>query len=89
MGTRVISKNLELTMEMVSQISQSGRQLQKVNKGIADSVEQMKQSGVSTNKDIEEVTASFRALREEIELLNKEMRVFKTAQNGLGPDSRG
>lgn len=79
-GTRVISKNLELTMEMVSQINQSARQQQSVNKGIVDSVEQMKQGGISATRDIEEVAVSFGALREEVEILKREMKAFKTKE---------
>jgi methyl-accepting chemotaxis protein len=88
-GTRVISKNLELTMEMVSQMNQSARQQQKMNKGISDSVEQMKQGGISATRDIEEVAISFNSLREEVEILKREMKAFKTAKSGQGPDSRG
>ena len=79
-GTRVISKNLELNMEMVSQINQSTRHQQTVNKGIVDSVEQMKQAGISATRDIEEVAISFNSLREEVEILKKEMKAFKTKE---------
>jgi methyl-accepting chemotaxis protein len=79
-GTKVISKNLELTMEMVSQINESARKQQEVNKGITVSMDQMKQAGVSAIRDIEEVTRSFNALREEVEVLKKEMKTFKTGK---------
>lgn len=77
-GTNLISRNIEVTSEMVSQINQSARNQMKVNEGIVAAVEQMRNEGISTIKDMEEVALSLNTLRDEIELLKREMEVFKT-----------
>lgn len=81
-GTNVISRNLELTQEMVSQISRSAQNQKKVNEGIVGAVEQMKKAGLSTVRDLEEVTVSFNTLRDEVEVLKREMESFKTGNPG-------
>jgi len=88
-GTRVISKNLELTLEMVSHINQSAQAQQKVNGGIIDSVEQMKHVGISAMKDLEDVTSSFNSLRDGIEILKKEMGSFKIGKTVRNQDTAG
>ncbi len=84
-GTSVISKNLELTQEMVVQINQSAQSQRKVNEGIEGAVGQMKQAGLSTVRDLEEVSASFNKLRDEVEILKREMASFRTGKPGKGP----
>ena len=81
-GTNIISKNLELTGEMVSQINHASQSQKKVNEGIVGAVEQMKRAGLSTVRDLEEVTVSFNTLRDEIEILKREMEAFKTRDSG-------
>jgi methyl-accepting chemotaxis protein len=81
-GTNIISKNLELTQEMVSQINQSSQDQKKVNEGIVGAVEQMKKAGLSTMKDLEEMTVSFNRIRDEVEVLKTEMESFKTGNPG-------
>ncbi len=83
-GTRNISNNLELTLDMVSQINGSAQEQQRANRGISEAVEQMKNAGLSTMRDLEEVTRSFGTLREEIEVLKREMEVFRTSGTGSG-----
>lgn len=81
-GTNVISKNLELTQDMVQQINQSAQNQTKVNKGIEGTVEQMKKAGLSTVKDLEEVSGSLNTLRDEVEVLKRETGFFKTGNKG-------
>lgn len=81
-GTNVISKNLELTQDMVQQISQSAQEQTKVNKGVESAVEQMKKAGLSTVRDLEEVSGSLNTLRDEVEVLKREMEFFKTGNKG-------
>lgn len=88
-GTKIISRNLELTLEMVSQINQAAQKQHTVNKGIIDAVEQMKNAGVSATRDLEDVTRLFNSLREEVEVLKKEMETFKTGNTGKRQDSAG
>lgn len=77
-GTNIISKNLELALDMVSQIDNSAQSQMKVNEGIVAAVEQIRNAGISTLKDMEDVTLAFNALRDEIEVLKTEMGTFKT-----------
>lgn len=85
-GTNVISRNLELTLEMVSQINQAAQGQQKVNEGVIRAVEEMKQAGTSAVRELEEVSVSFKTLREEIEILKKEAEKFRT---GAAREDRG
>ncbi len=77
-GTNVISKNLELTLDMVSQINQSAQNQLKTNQEIISAVEQMKHAAISAVRDMEEVTLSFGTLRKEVEVLKKETEIFRT-----------
>ncbi len=88
-GTNVISRNLELTREMVSQISQSAQNQKKINEGIVGAVEQMKKAGLSTVRDLEEVTVSFNTLRDEVEVLKREMETFRTGNQGKEKGASG
>jgi methyl-accepting chemotaxis protein len=76
-GTDIISKNLGLTSDMVSQINQSAQDQLRVNESIIAAVDQVKNSVVSSVRDMEEVTLSFTTLKDEIETLKKELAVFK------------
>jgi methyl-accepting chemotaxis protein len=81
-GTKVISRNLELTLEMVSQINEAAKKQHSVNKGIIDAVEQMKRAGVAATGELEDVTRLFNSIREEVDVLKKEMEAFKTVSSG-------
>ncbi len=87
-GTNVISRNLELTLEMASQINQAAMSQLKVNEDVVSAVEQMKNAGVSAVRDMEEVTLSFGTLRSEVESLKKEMEAFKTSEARSSRGSR-
>jgi len=88
-GTSVISKNLELTQDMAQQISQSAQEQTKVNKGVEAAVEQVKKAGLSTVKDLEEVSGSLNTLRDEVEVLKREMEFFKTGNKGKDKATKG
>ncbi len=88
-GTNIISKNLELTQEMVLQINESAQSQRKVNEGIEEAVGRMKQAGLSTVRDLEEVSASFNKLRDEVEVLKREMESFKTGKAGRDKGLKG
>lgn len=77
-GTSIISKNLEVTLEMVAQISQSSLDQFKANEGISAAVEHMKHASLAAIRDMEEVTASFDTLRKEVGVLKKETEIFRT-----------
>jgi len=75
---KLISKNLELADERIKQIGQSTANQQKVNENIMAAMEQIKIIGMATIRDVEDVSLSLATLHNEIELLKKEMEVFKT-----------
>ncbi|MBI5640231.1 MAG: HAMP domain-containing protein [Nitrospirae bacterium] len=77
-GTRVISKNLELANDKISGISLAVQHQKRLNDDIIVAMEQINSIGVSTVKDMEEVSASLNTLFDEIDILKKEMEVFKT-----------
>ena len=76
-GTRGISKNLELANEKITGINEAVLNHNKLNESIVLAIEQISNIGVSTVKDMEEVSLSLNALFEEIGVLKKEMEVFK------------
>ncbi len=76
-GTKIISKNLELANDRIIQINQSGMNQKKLNDDIVAAMEQINNIGTSTVKDMEEVSRSLGTLFEEIETLKKEMEVFR------------
>jgi len=78
-GTRGISKNLELANDRISRINQTALDQKKLNGDIVAAVEQISAIGTTTVKDMEEVSASLNTLAGEIEILKKGMEVFKIA----------
>jgi methyl-accepting chemotaxis protein len=76
-GTRGISKNLEQANERITRINEAVLNHKKFNDSIIQAMEQIGNIGVSTVKDMEEVSLSLSALFEEIDVLKKEMEVFK------------
>lgn len=82
LGTNVISKNLELTLGMVSQINSVAQDQLKVNERIVTAVEQMRKAGSFTIRDMEEVTQSFGTLKDEIEELKRDMETFRIVETG-------
>jgi len=76
-GIKAVSTNLELADERIKQIGEATSGYEKVNDSIAAAMEQMRTVGMTTVKDVEEVSTSLTTLFNEIELLKKEMAVFK------------
>lgn len=77
-GTQVISRNLEESSDMVARIHQAAQDQLTANEAIVGAVEQIKRAGLDAMKDLEEMTRSFGALRNEVEVLKNEMAVFRT-----------
>ncbi len=75
---KMISKNLELADDRIKQIGQSSSNQQKVNESIVTAMEQIKIIGAASIRDVEAVSLSLTTLRDEIELLKKEIKTFKT-----------
>ena len=76
-GTRGISKNLEMANEGITRINEAVLNQKKLNDSILQAIEQIGGIGATTVKDMEEVSHSLKTLFEEIEVLKKEMEVFK------------
>lgn len=76
-GIKAVSTNLELADERIKQIGKATSGYQKVNDSTAAAMEQMRAIGMTTVKDVEEVSISLTTLFSEIELLKKEMSAFK------------
>ena len=76
-GIKAVSMNLELADERIKQVGEATSSYQKVNDSTAAAMEQMRAIGMTTIKDVEEVSISLTTLFNEIELLKKEMSAFK------------
>lgn len=76
-GTNGISKNLELANDKTARISEAVSNQQRMNDTMVSTVEQISSIGNATVKDMEEVSTSLSTLFEEIEVLKKEMEIFK------------
>ncbi|MEJ2695900.1 MAG: HAMP domain-containing methyl-accepting chemotaxis protein [Candidatus Sulfobium sp.] len=78
-GTRGISKNLELANDVVRGISDAVLHQKELNDNIIGAMENIDTLGIATVKDMEDVSQSLNTLAGEIETLKKEMEVFRTA----------
>jgi methyl-accepting chemotaxis protein len=76
-GTRGISKNLEYSNDRITKINHAVMNQKKLNEDIIKSMEQINSWGTSTLKEVEDVSRSLNTLFQEIEVLGKEMEVFK------------
>jgi methyl-accepting chemotaxis protein len=76
-GTRGISKNLEMANEGITKINEAVLNQKKLNDSIHEAIEKIGNIGAGTVKDMEEVSHSLKTLFEEVEVLKKEMEVFK------------
>jgi methyl-accepting chemotaxis protein len=77
LGTGVISKNLEDANDKITQISHANMNQMKYKDDIFAAMSHINKLGMSTKKDIEEVSRSLSTLFEEIAILKKDMGVFK------------
>lgn len=84
-GTLIISRNLEESRDMVTRIHEAAQDQLKANEAIVSAVEQIKHSGLTAMKDLEEMTRSFGALKDEVEVLKNEMAVFRTKNSPAKP----
>lgn len=74
---KTISRNLDLADVRIKQIGQSSTNQQRVNESIMAAMEQVKMIGMATTRDVESVSLSLATLHGEIELLKREMEIFK------------
>lgn len=76
-GTKGITKNLEVANDRITKINQAILNQKRLNEGIIGAMEQINDIGVTNVRDMEEVSLSLKTLYDEIEILKKEMEVFK------------
>ncbi len=78
-GVKLMSKNIEMANDRISQINQLNQNQKKLNSNVVASVEQIDHVAAATALDMQEVTASLQALAREIDALKQEMDAFRTA----------
>lgn len=76
-GVNMISKNLEMTNDKVSDIASSAEKQQSLNKAISTEIDMVQNESVWILKNMEEVSTSIESLRDDFMALRKEMDVFK------------
>ncbi|TAN41769.1 MAG: methyl-accepting chemotaxis protein [Nitrospirae bacterium] len=76
-GTKGISRNLELANERITRINQAVLNQSKLNDTIVDSMDKIGSIGNATIREMEEVSVSLNTLFAEIEILKKEMQGFR------------
>jgi methyl-accepting chemotaxis protein len=77
LGTADILKNLELAKERIGSINEFISKQEKVNEGIVIAITEIKDTGMTTIRDVEEVSLSMKTLNEEMDALKREMEKFK------------
>lgn len=76
-GIRVISKNLELANQRIAQISQASLNQKKLNDEIVASMDKINKLGQTAVTDMDDVSHSLNTLAEEIQILKRDVEVFK------------
>ena len=76
-GTKLISRNLELANERISNINEAVLNQKKLNAGIIDAMDKISNIGTATVRDMEDVSVSLKTLALEIKTLQADMEVFK------------
>lgn len=77
LGTRGISRNLELANDRITRIGEAVMNQKKLNEAIMTAMDQIIKIGNTTIKDMEEASESLGALRGEVEVLKRDVEVFK------------
>ncbi len=77
LGAADILKNLELAKEKIGSINEFISKQGKVNEGIVIAITAIKDTGMTTIRDVEEVSLSMKTLNEEMDSLKREMEKFK------------
>jgi len=76
-GTKLISRNLELANERISQVSEAILRQKGLHNSIIDAMNKIGDAGTSTIQDMEDVSVSLKTLAHEIETFRQDMEVFK------------
>jgi len=78
-ATRLITRNIEMANDRISQINKSIQGQKKLNADVITSMDNIGTIGSASMNDMENVSSSLKTLVNEIENLRKEMEVFKTS----------
>jgi methyl-accepting chemotaxis protein len=76
-GTKLISRNIELANERINYINEAILNQKELNNSILSAMAQISTTGISTRRDMEDVSVSLKTLIQEIETLKRGMEVFK------------
>lgn len=75
-GIKMISRNLELASERVKLINEAVLSQKMLNSGMIEAMDRIGNTGVSTVRDMEDVSQSLKTLVREIETLRQDMQHF-------------
>ncbi|MCK4911608.1 MAG: hypothetical protein KAR83_08185, partial [Thermodesulfovibrionales bacterium] len=69
--------NIEITNERVAVINESATRQRRLEEGLFSEVEEIRNAGVWILSDMERVSNTFSRLREDVDVLKREMGMFK------------
>jgi methyl-accepting chemotaxis protein len=76
-GVNSITMNIETTNERVADINEAATRQRKLEEGLFSEVEEIRNAGVWIVSDMERVSNTLARLREDVEVLKREMETFK------------
>ena len=80
-SARFITQNIEVANTRTSEIAAASNQQQRVNNKLISSMEEVLKVGQETIRDVKEVSIFISSLQNEVDLLKKEINIFKTEQS--------
>ncbi|NOZ26150.1 MAG: hypothetical protein GXO94_08705 [Nitrospirae bacterium] len=78
-STRFITDNIELANEKTAEIARASAEQQEVNKRIIEAMEEVMVIGKETARNVKEVSLFISSLHNEVEVLRKEVELFRTS----------
>ncbi|KKM86087.1 hypothetical protein LCGC14_1282580, partial [marine sediment metagenome] len=76
-GVKAITRNMEKNNELVADINEAVSHQSKLEEGVSSEVEEIRSAGVWILSDMERVSNSLSRLREDVDVLKREMGTFK------------
>ena len=74
---KAIAHNMEMTNERVAVINESATRQRRLEEGLFSEVEEIRNAGVWILSDMERVSNTLSRLREDVDVLKREMGMFK------------
>ena len=78
-STRFITDNIELANERTAEIAKASAEQQEVNDRIIEAMEEVMVIGKETARNVKEVSLFITSLHDEVEVLRKEVEMFRTS----------